>query len=225
MKTIYYYSPGVCSMVPRFVLNYLGIPYSSIEVPLHVDPSKDDGSKETAYQSLLKVNPLGQVPVLVEDDFILTEGAAIMIYLLDKQPNDLLSPSSAGQKRAAELQWLMFFNASLHPAYAKAFAMTRKYEFANEQEAAAGLTLASFAGKLINKHMKVVEKRLEQSEFLAGNCMTIGDVGLTIISNWKNWVHPDTAKEITFGPKTLALFQKVIVHPVFKETTAQEKKY
>ena len=223
MKTTFYYSPGVCSMIPRFALNYLEIPYEPILVPLHIDPDKDKkGDKKKIYDEFLKINPIGQVPVLKEDDFVLAEGAAILIYILEKKPNTLLT-ATKGQQRATELQWLMFFNASLHPSYAKAFAMNRKHEFANEEEITAGRTLTGFTGKFIQKHMDIVEKRLEKSTFLAGDRMTIGDVGLTIISNWRNSVHENTKREITFGPKTLALFNKVLEDPVLKTTLAQEE--
>ena len=46
-------------------------------------------------------------------------GAAIITYLLEKHKSPLLPAS--GKERATAFEWLMFCNATLHPAFGKAF--------------------------------------------------------------------------------------------------------
>ncbi len=81
-----YYKPGACSMAPHVLLNELGIAYEGIEV---------DGDKMKSPE-FLKLNPRGQIPLLIVDGEPVKEGAAIMTYLLDTHDKDgKLMPKSA----------------------------------------------------------------------------------------------------------------------------------
>ena len=83
-----YYMPGACSMAVHVVLNELGQ-----EVTL------ENAKADPKPAGFLKANPRGQVPVLVDGDLVVREGAAIMIYLLDKHTSPLLPRS--GKERAS----------------------------------------------------------------------------------------------------------------------------
>jgi glutathione S-transferase len=57
-------------------LEELGIAYESIEL----DPKKDDQHKQPEF---LKLNPMGQVPTLLDDGHPMFESSAIINYLGD----------------------------------------------------------------------------------------------------------------------------------------------
>ena len=78
-KTDYtlYYSQGACSVATQVVLNELGQDYQLINV--------------SSVENFTEINPVGAVPALVENDIVLTEGAAIILHLLDKHANSLLA--------------------------------------------------------------------------------------------------------------------------------------
>jgi glutathione S-transferase len=59
-----------------WALEELGLPYRLVPS----DPSAGD----TRTAEYLRLNPMGKVPVLVEDDFVLTESVAINAYLASK---------------------------------------------------------------------------------------------------------------------------------------------
>ncbi len=69
-----------------------------------------------AFDRLLKVNPLGQVPTLVLDDgTVLSESVAILLHLALTYPDAGLLPQSPAA-RATALRALMFVAANCYPA-------------------------------------------------------------------------------------------------------------
>lgn len=72
-----YACPGTCSLAPHIALHELNVPH---EIEL-VDLRKGEGNSP----EFLEVNPLGQVPVLVEEHGeVLTEVASILIFLFQQ---------------------------------------------------------------------------------------------------------------------------------------------
>ncbi len=102
-----YYSPGSCSLAPHIVLEELNIPYDTLLI------STMDGSTSSAEH--LQINPKGRVPVLDVDGEMMTEAAAIMLYLALQYPDVSLLPSSTiGTARTVEwMNWLSSIHASI----------------------------------------------------------------------------------------------------------------
>src|SRR5688500_180359 len=74
------------SIRARWTLQELGVPFESVVVRLPEDEHK--------RPEFLKLNPAGKLPVLVDDDFVLTESAAIVRYLAEKFPEKRLCPTA-----------------------------------------------------------------------------------------------------------------------------------
>ena len=72
-----YYSQGACSIATQVVLRELDQTVNIIDV------KKLENFKE--------INPVGAVPALIDGENTLTEGGAIMLYLLDKHSSPLFS--------------------------------------------------------------------------------------------------------------------------------------
>jgi len=69
-----------------------------------------------AFDALLKVNPLGQIPTLVlPDGTVLSESAAILIHLGLVHPESTLLPPSASE-RAQAIRGLVFIAANCYAA-------------------------------------------------------------------------------------------------------------
>ncbi len=197
-----YYSPGACSMAVHVALNEIGAEFKLEQVNL-----AEGKNRSPEY---LKLNPRGQVPVLVDGNQVIKEGAAILIHLLEKHNNPLL-PSS-GSARTETLEWLMFCNSTLHPAYARVFFLTKA---ANISQEAKDQLFDTFYGN-INKLWNDVEERLQNKQYLAGDNLTIADILLAVIANWSR-----NFPQIKIGEKTKQLLQKVVSKPSYK--TALEK--
>ena len=57
---------------------------------------------------LYEKNPLGKVPVIEEDTFVLPESAVIMEYLEERYPEPALLPADAAERALARLQVFRF---------------------------------------------------------------------------------------------------------------------
>lgn len=192
-----YYFPGACSMAIHVLLNELGLDVELIK-------GRDDAKNKTP--ELLKVNPRGQVPVLVDNGKVLREGGAIMVYLCDEFDSGLLP--SDGWERAEALQWLMTANASLHPAYSRTNWL-KKNGGTDEQIA------ASRAGA--QEIWDQIEAQLNKSgPYICGENGTAADILITVIGNWAD---PGV---YTYGPKTKELFKKIIARPAYQKALAAE---
>lgn len=199
-----YSAPGSCSMAIHVILNEIGADFEVTPVSIQAG--------DTRTPEYLKLNPRGQVPLLVKDGTPMVEGAAMITYLLDTHGNGDLLPKS-GWDRAMALQWLMFGNSSLHPAYARIFWLNK---VAKDEKAKA--ELINIAIDQVQGLWDQIEQELQTKPFLAGHHVTAGDILITVIANWGAWL----PKPITFGPKTKALLKAVSERPAFRQTTQAE---
>lgn len=78
MISLYDYTlSGNCYKV-RLLLHWLGLEYTAIPVDFH------PGREHRSPAFMAGVNPLGQLPVLRDDDFLLPDAQAILVYLASR---------------------------------------------------------------------------------------------------------------------------------------------
>lgn len=195
-----YYSAGVCSLAIHALLRELGQ-----EVEL-VDKAK------ISPEELLNVNPAGTVPVLIDGTQTVQEGAAMALHLLDKHPNDFLPKS--GPARTKAIQWMMFANASVHPAYSKMFFL----KFSAGDHPAAQEDLLKKAAEATNKLWAIVEAQLGKTKYVAGDGPTVADFMLAVYANWNN-LFPG---RVALGPNTLRLVREISGRPAFQKALQAE---
>lgn len=199
-----YYSPGACSMAIHVALNECNQPVALEKINL----------REKRTPEFLKINPRGQVPVLVDGDLVIREGVAILIYLCEKHQSPLLPKS--GKERAVALEWLCFCNATLHPSYSRCFFLMRNTEDAKAKEQLLGIATA-----MVNKLWGEVEERLGKTAYLAGEAITMADILMTVIANWND--HLPSPGAVTLGLRTKKLLQTVIARPAYKKALKVEE--
>lgn len=115
--------------------------------------------------SFRQLNPNGKVPVLVDGANRVFDSNAILLYLAEK--TGLFG--SAGGERAEVLSWLMLVASGVGPFSGQAAHFTH---FA-PQPIPYALARYTFEA---NRHFDVLEHRLEQAQFLAGDSYTIADM-------------------------------------------------
>lgn len=91
-----------------WLLEELGAPY---EV-MRVDIRRANG---TGARDPRNPHPHGQVPALLDDGVLITESAAIALYLTDKFPEPGLGPALSDSLRGPYLSWLAYYAGVLEP--------------------------------------------------------------------------------------------------------------
>jgi glutathione S-transferase len=113
------YDAGRCPYCARvrIVLAEKGIEYETVEIDLDDRPTW-----------IYEKNPLGRVPVLEEDTFVLPESAVINEYLEERYPEPALWPADPGERAFGRL--LVFRFDQLSKPY---YALRREEEGAQER--------------------------------------------------------------------------------------------
>jgi glutathione S-transferase len=103
-----YFSVASRSVVPLWLLEELGVTYSIADTDIRFGKQK--------APDYLKINPMGKVPALVDGDSIVTEVAAICLYLADKYGYGRLAPEIEDPLRGPYLRWSVFATTTFEPA-------------------------------------------------------------------------------------------------------------
>lgn len=119
----------------------------------------------------IKLNPNGRIPTIVDhenDDFVVFESGAILVYLAEKT-GQLMPTDSKG--RSLVLQWLMFQMAGVGPMMGQANVFFRYLP----EKIPLAITRYQNESKRL---LKVLNDRLAENEYLAG------DYSIADIANW-----------------------------------------
>lgn len=90
------------------LLKILDVPYKRIELGYGADMHTPE---------YLAINPMAKVPALVDGDAIVTETAAICLYLADKFIEKDLAPALNDTKRADYYRWFLFTAGPIESAF------------------------------------------------------------------------------------------------------------
>jgi glutathione S-transferase len=144
------------------MLEEIGWPYEVVPVNLLKGAQKDP-----AY---LALNPNGRIPTIVDhdnDDFVVFESGAILVYLAER--SGLLLPGD-DKARSTVMQWLMFQMGGLGPMMGQANVWYRYYE---EPVPPA---IRRYQGE-VRRLFEVLDRRLADHEYLAGE-YSIADIAM-----------------------------------------------
>jgi glutathione S-transferase len=118
---------------------------------------------EQKTETILALNPMGKLPILVDDDLVVTESAAIALYLADRYAYGRLAPRVDDPLRGTYLRWALFAPSVIEPgAMAKAAQWTFKHA-----QAGWGSNDAMIAA---------MESALSHGDFLLGATFSMADV-------------------------------------------------
>jgi glutathione S-transferase len=105
---VFFHAPNTRSSGTRILLEELSAPHE-----LRVVNMKAGEQRKPAF---LAVNPMGKVPAILHRGELVTEQAAIFIYLADLFPKAGLAPAPDDRLRGPYLRWLVYYGSSFEPA-------------------------------------------------------------------------------------------------------------
>ncbi|SFU05936.1 GST-like protein [Kosakonia arachidis] len=148
------------SIKPAILLEELALPWQLRGINIRQGEQNQD--------AFLALNPNGKVPVLHDPDneMVLRESAAILVYLAEKHANLL---PSGGKPRARVFEQLFFHASAVSPAFGQAGFFTRP---AHEPQP---LAQARFNQEAI-RVTRLLERQLAATRWVAGDEYTIADI-------------------------------------------------
>ena len=142
---------------------------------VHVDLKTDQGRSE----SYLALNPAGKVPTLVDGELVITESAAICLYLGDKFPQSGLTPPIGTAERAACYRWISFAISELEqPLWTIA---KHRFVLPEEKRVPAILQTAFWEFSIA---VSVLAKGLANRPYAAGEKFSVADILLGHTLAW-----------------------------------------
>jgi len=174
-----YYATGTCSLSPHIVALEAGIALDFERVDLRSTPRVTETGADFAA-----INRNRYVPALqLDDGSVLTEGAAIALYLADLKPGSDLAPAIGTPERHRLQSWLVFIATELHKMYSP-------WLFHPEY----GAQAQDVARQKIAERLAFVERHLAESgPFLMGARFTAADAYLFTIVSWSRVTKVDLA--------------------------------
>ncbi len=171
-------APGSCSLAPHIVLEEIQAQYRlALMAP---------GHPETKTDEFRQVNPKGRVPVLLAENFHLTEAPAILIYLGLKYPNFDLIRSEADEL-ARVVEWCNWLSGHVHQV---AVRMIWRAEYFIDDERARPALIAK-GSEHLSSAFSMVETKLTATGWAVGNRYTVVDPYLLVFYRWGNLMKID----------------------------------
>jgi GST-like protein len=165
-------TPNVLKVI--FMLGELELPYQLQRVRIFRGENFSEGFE--------KLHPYRKLPVLIDHDsgggepHTVFESGAILVYLAEKHRRFL---GDNPLERSRTMQWLMLQMSSVGPTFGQASHFTKA---APQSDAYARKRFVTAAVRLC----ELYDDRLSQSEYLAGDALTIADIATF---PWL-WRHP-----------------------------------
>jgi GST-like protein len=193
---------GWGSVIIEAQLVFLGLAHKFIEVgDLFEDPE--------AGEQILPHNKLAQIPTLIlPDGTVMTETAAITLYLADLTGRDDFVPPPLVPERAIFLRWLIYVVANIYPTYTYADDPARFVKTPGATEAFRD-EVDAYAKRLY----KILEDEAAGPWFL-GRRFSALDVYICTLTHWRpgsDWFAENTPKLAEIATKTAELPQLTAV--------------
>lgn len=194
-----YYVPGACSLAPHIAIREAGLDVKLNKVAFGAERRTEDG------RDFYSVNPQGAVPTLeLDSGEVLTENAVLLQYIAAQAPNAGLAPSD-GMARWRLLETLNFIATELHKSFSPLF----RNPTPEAREAQTKLILSRF---------KLLEGKLGDQAYLAGDAFSIADAYAFVMFVWAGKFGLD----LSGFPKLGAYFDRVKARPAVQQTLREE---
>jgi glutathione S-transferase len=193
MMKLYGFGP-TRSLRALWALQELGLPFAFVPVNL--------AKGEHRTPEFLRLNPAGKLPVLIDGDLVLTESAAIVMYLAEKHPAGKLMPADLTM-RAQAYRWVLFAVTELEQPLWRMAKHTFLYPEDKRLPDEIALAKQDFAAMAA-----VLEQHMNGRSFVVGETMTVADCATAYVMDWA-----DEVGELDPFPNLTAYLARMYARP------------
>ncbi|MEO5736842.1 MAG: glutathione S-transferase family protein [Variovorax sp.] len=193
-----YGAPGSGATPVHAALTLIGADCTAIDV------APWEGEHER--NKLTAVNPLQQVPALVlPSGEVMTESAAILIWLGDRYPEAQLCPALDDPLRARYLRWMVYVPAAIYSMY-----WVRDEPSRLTPEPAAQATMLRRTAERIAECWRLMDAQLQgDTPWLLGDRIGMLDLYVAVVSRWT----PGRARFYREAPRMAEVVRRVDADP------------
>ena len=201
-----YGAEGSGSIAVEAALTLLGIPYTLIEGATWAE--------ESARARVGLRNPLRQVPTLVlADGEVMTESAAILLYLADAYPEARLAPLVTDSRRRRQyLRWIVYVASAIYSLH---------WIKPDVQRIGAPAALRETVVDAVHERIAFcwsnMDAQVTPSRYLLGDELTVLDLYVTVVSRFGPW----RMRFYDVAPKMAAVVRRVDAEPRLAKFWAQ----
>jgi glutathione S-transferase len=202
-----YARPGAGSAAVEALLAECGVEFEVIDVL-----KEPDGS---VPQSFRQINPRAEVPTLVlPDNSIMTESAAMMIYLADLLPAARLAPPITSAQRARYLRWMLYFATAVYMADLRMY-----YPARHSTDASHANGIKAKAVQDMERDFDLFATELGEGPFILGQSMSAVDIYAAMLISWA----PDVAQLFARRANIKRYYDRVAARPAIAKVWARNE--
>ena len=155
MAIVLYHHPYSRAANVVWMLEEVGVPYDLRPVDIMKGANK--------APDLVALNPMGKLPILTDGESVVTEAAAIALYLADRYAYGRLAPHVDDAPRATYLRWSLFAPSVIEPG-----VMARQAGWAYKE------TQAGWGA--YDTMLKAMESAIADRAYVLGDSFSMADV-------------------------------------------------
>ena len=195
---------GLGSVPIEAALTLLGLPYRVVETSLSTLAADD------AYAA---VNPMRQAPAMIfPGGELMTESAAILIWLADRYPEARMAPPPLHRKRAAFLRWMSFASSAIYSLF-----WIRDDPSRFSADPAVQAAIRARTAERIAECWSIMDAQVEPGPYLQGDTLGVLDLYVTVMSRWS----PRRRRFYDVAPKMAEVVRRVDAEPALQAFWAE----
>jgi len=167
--------PGACSTAAHIALQWTRQPFQVEIVTL----------EKLRSGEFMALNPAGEVPVLVDGDYVLNQNLAILTYIGERYPRASLFGDGGPKQRTEAMRWLALGNTDMHPLFGVMFVPGKLLPDPAQHGALRATTV-----QRLRRLFETANAQLEGKDWIAG-FRSAADAYLYVMSRWATMLHID----------------------------------
>ena len=209
-----HYHPGNASFAPHVLLHEIGAPFE-----LKLVQRMQGEHRQPEY---LKLNPNGQIPVLVDGELVLYEAAAICMHLADTHPGAALAPPLGTRERAHFYKWMAWLSNTLQAMLMHYFYPER---LVDEGDSAAAQQVKTHAQARVVAMLALLDAQLAShgGPWLLGAHYSAVDPYAFMLCRWTRGFTGPAAAPARERPAIRAWLGRLLARPAVQRVLADEQ--